>query len=375
LITTKANAAATVEVERKFIMAKVATEVKVPQGTQKQVDFDKIQTDPEQFENVRHEMGDLKELAKSIKKDGLLVPMIVRKRGRGKTLAYDLVDGWRRHGAISRLRKKDKTVLSQVPVIITTAEDQQGLLLVNLVSNFQRKEYTQAEMSAGLHRLEQMGMKRSQIAKAFSKTAGWVTQIMRFETGASPELKKLSQEGKITNTAAQRGADLKKKNQKELVKTIKKLDKEVEKNSKTGTRATSDRKKSAASKKKETTKAKEKINKTLTELEANEGRAFFKLALKKKQVITLVDELTDRLFNGDVEDDEAYALGALAAIARLLGMPEMGEDINDIRDFLRTLSIEVKIPADLDVEEEEVSVDFEEDEFDGDEYEFEDEDE
>jgi len=352
-------------------MAKVATEVSVPQGTQKQVEFDKIQTDPEQFENVRHEMGDLKELAKSIKKDGLLVPMIVRKRGRGKTLAYDLVDGWRRHGAISRLRKKDKTILTQVPVIITTASDEQGLLLVNLVSNFQRKEYTQAEMSAGLHRLEQMGMKRNAIAKAFNKTAGWVTQVMRFETGATPELKKLSQEGKITNTAAQRGADLKKKNQKELVKTIKDLDEKVEKATKTGTRATSDRKKSATtSKKKETTKAKEKINKTLTELEANEGRAFFKLALKKKEVIALVDELTDRLFNGEVEDDEAYALGALAAISRLLGMPEMGEDINDIRDFLRTLSIEVNIPVDQDEEEEEVSVDFEED-TDG-EYEWED---
>ena len=135
------------------------------------VPLSQIEPDPEQ---PRSEMGDLDELATSIRERGVLEPILVRPH-RGKRSGEDsywIVSGERRYQAAVRAGLYD------VPVIEMDLDDEEALEIA-LVENLQRKDLTPFEEGEGYRRLsEQYGYTHEQISDAVGKSRTVVTESL-----------------------------------------------------------------------------------------------------------------------------------------------------------------------------------------------------
>jgi ParB family chromosome partitioning protein len=106
-----------------------------------QCDVNLIQ--PNRYQPRRRFSDDeLTELSDSIKTQGIIQPLLVRKHGSG----YELVAGER------RLRAAKKAGLKQVPVIIKTVTDEK-LLEISIVENIQREDLNPIEKAEAYHLL------------------------------------------------------------------------------------------------------------------------------------------------------------------------------------------------------------------------------
>jgi len=110
----------------------------------------------------------LAELAASIKKQGLLQPLLVRPRGEG----YELVAGERRY------RAAQMAGLAEVPVVVRELDDRTALELA-LVENLQREDLNPLEEAQGYQRLVDMGYSQAEIAEAVGKARSTVTNSLR----------------------------------------------------------------------------------------------------------------------------------------------------------------------------------------------------
>jgi ParB family chromosome partitioning protein len=131
------------------------------------VPLDKIRPNPDQ---PRKFLGDLRELAESIKEKGVLEPLLVRFMPRED--CYHIISGERRYHA-SRAAG-----LREVPCIEKIADDAETLELA-LIENLQRKDLTPFEEADGLQRLaEQFEYTHEDIAKKIAKARSSVTETM-----------------------------------------------------------------------------------------------------------------------------------------------------------------------------------------------------
>lgn len=105
--------------------------------------------------NPRKELGDLTELAASLKLHGMLQPLVVEQTDNGDVV---LVTGHRRLAAARKLG------WSTVPVYATAADPNAAAL----VENIQRLNLTPIEEAEAFARLKDTGMKAPAIAKAMS---------------------------------------------------------------------------------------------------------------------------------------------------------------------------------------------------------------
>ncbi len=110
----------------------------------------------------------LEELADSIRRQGLLQPLLVRPHGDG----YELVAGERRYRAAQRAG------LEEVPVVVRDLDDREALELA-LVENLQREDLNPIEEARGYQRLLEMGHSQAQIAAAVGKARSTVTNALR----------------------------------------------------------------------------------------------------------------------------------------------------------------------------------------------------
>jgi len=110
----------------------------------------------------------LAELAKSIRKQGLLQPLLVRPKGDG----YELVAGER------RFRAAQLAGLQEVAVVVRDLDDRSALELA-LVENLQREDLNPIEEARGYQRLLQMGHSQTEIAGAVGKARSTVTNALR----------------------------------------------------------------------------------------------------------------------------------------------------------------------------------------------------
>lgn len=122
-------------------------------------------------ENCREESGDLEGLIASIKKKGLLQPVIVRHLGDGK---YDLIAGYRRFQACKNLEWKE------IPAVIRNDPDKDRLTL-QLTENIQRQDLSPWEIYLALNDMREEGLNNDQIAARIHKTRSWV--YMRYSYG------------------------------------------------------------------------------------------------------------------------------------------------------------------------------------------------
>jgi ParB family chromosome partitioning protein len=125
---------------------------------------------PNRYQPRRHfAEDDMAELAASIRAQGVIQPLLVRKDGTG----YELVAGER------RLRAAKMAKLSKVPVVIkdiTTAE----MLEMSIVENIQRADFNPIEEADAYHRLmSEFGLTQDQAAERVGKSRSAVANFLR----------------------------------------------------------------------------------------------------------------------------------------------------------------------------------------------------
>ncbi|HEY0055467.1 MAG TPA: ParB/RepB/Spo0J family partition protein, partial [Pedobacter sp.] len=112
----------------------------------------------------------LQELADSIKLQGLIQPITVRKVGSN---AYQLISGER------RLRASKLAGLTEVPAYIRTANDQQ-MLEMALIENIQRENLNSIEVALSFQRmLDECDLKQEELGDRVSKNRSTVTNYLR----------------------------------------------------------------------------------------------------------------------------------------------------------------------------------------------------
>jgi ParB family chromosome partitioning protein len=113
---------------------------------------------------------ELLELAASIKQNGLLQPVLVRRKGDG---FYELIAGERRYRA-SKLAG-----LTAVPAIIRNSSDQESMELA-LIENLQRKDLNPMEAGRAYHRLvNEFSFTQDLVAQRVGKDRSSVANLMR----------------------------------------------------------------------------------------------------------------------------------------------------------------------------------------------------
>ena len=161
-------------------------------NNQSELKIKEIRPNPYQPRKEFDEQG-LKELADSIKENGVFQPILVRKRKTGS--GYELVAGERRLRA-SKLAGKDS-----IPAIVVDFNDQQ-MMEISLLENIQRKDLTPIEEAQAYDQLiRKLGYTQDELAKRIGKSRSNVTNMLRL-LNLPTEVKKLVNDGKLTYTQA-----------------------------------------------------------------------------------------------------------------------------------------------------------------------------
>lgn len=112
---------------------------------------------------------DLSELTDSIKQNGVLQPLLVRKKGN----EYEIVAGERRYQAAKAAG------LDEVPVIIREVSDEDVFKLA-LIENLQRSDLTPLEEARGYRQLiKDKGLTQEELAHILSKSRSAITNTLR----------------------------------------------------------------------------------------------------------------------------------------------------------------------------------------------------
>jgi ParB family transcriptional regulator, chromosome partitioning protein len=125
----------------------------------------------------RFEDASLSELAASIKAQGIMQPIVVRKVVNGKN---EIIAGER------RFRAAQLAGLTEVPVIVKEVDDKTALTLA-LIENLQRQDLNAIEEALGLQRLiDEFKFTHEQAAEAVGKSRSAVTNLLRLLDLAQP---------------------------------------------------------------------------------------------------------------------------------------------------------------------------------------------
>ena len=150
------------------------------------VDITKIQPNPNQPRTHFNETL-LQELSESIRENGVLQPLLVRKKGQ----KYEIIAGERRYQA-SKLAGIEK-----LPVIIKDVDDQKMLELA-LIENLQRSDLNPIEEAKGYKQLlKESGMTQEALSKAVSKSRSAITNSLRL-LDLPDEVQQFLFDGKMT---------------------------------------------------------------------------------------------------------------------------------------------------------------------------------
>jgi len=129
------------------------------------IPVEKIYPNPNQ---PRSELGDIEDLADSIKSKGILEPIIVRPKGD----EYEIISGERRY------RAAIKAGLKEVPCIEMDVDDKESLE-ISLIENLHRKDLDPFEEAEGLRALvEVYGYTHQDIANKIGKSRISITETL-----------------------------------------------------------------------------------------------------------------------------------------------------------------------------------------------------
>ncbi|MCL4369263.1 MAG: ParB/RepB/Spo0J family partition protein [Actinobacteria bacterium] len=139
----------------------------------------------------RFDESGLAELAESIRRHGVIEPLIAMKPRYPGTVGYSIVCGERRWRA-AKLAGVD-----MVPVIVRETMTDEEALELALVENLQRADLDPIEAAEGFQRLREMGKKQTEIAAAVHKSQEAISNSVRL-LGLPAEVRKLISDGKLS---------------------------------------------------------------------------------------------------------------------------------------------------------------------------------
>ena len=135
----------------------------------------------------RFDKESLEQLARSIRENGLVQPIILRKNKNN----YELIAGER------RLRAAQIIKLDKIPSIILDADDKKAFEL-GLIENLQREDLSPIEEANGYKRLmDEFNYTQEQLAKVVSKSRSHIANLLRI-INLPEEVKKFILNGSIS---------------------------------------------------------------------------------------------------------------------------------------------------------------------------------
>ncbi len=135
----------------------------------------------------RDVLGDLSELAESIREKGIIEPLIVRRKGE----KYEIISGERRYRAALMVG------LTQLPCIEMEVDDREAMEIA-LIENIQRKDLTPFEIAEGYRALVTLyGYTHQELARRIGKARSTVTEMIEI-ANIPPRIKNLCMELGIT---------------------------------------------------------------------------------------------------------------------------------------------------------------------------------
>jgi ParB family chromosome partitioning protein len=151
-----------------------------------EVDIDLIEPSPAQ-PRTHFDEGRLEDLAQSIRSNGIVQPLLLRRRGTG----YQLVAGERRWRAAQRAG------LQRVPAVVRDIPDNK-LLELALIENIQRQELNAIEEAHAYKRLiEALGLTQEMVAQRVGRDRSFITNYLRL-LRLPEDIQRLVEEEKIT---------------------------------------------------------------------------------------------------------------------------------------------------------------------------------
>ena len=151
-----------------------------------EIPLDQIEVNPYQ-PRTEFDMEALKELAESIKVQGIIQPITVRKLGPNQ---YQLISGER------RLQASKIAGLTQIPAYIRTANDQE-MLEMALIENIQRENLNAMEIAMSYQRLlTECKLKQEELGERVGKNRATVNNYLRL-LKLPPDIQVGLREGKI----------------------------------------------------------------------------------------------------------------------------------------------------------------------------------
>ena len=133
-----------------------------------EVDIDRLR--PNKFQpRTQMDDGRIEELARSIRSNGMIQPIVVRKGENG----YEIVAGER------RWRASQRAGLLKVPIVVRDIPDDK-LLAAALIENIQREDLNPIEEAVAYRRLaDEFGLTQEQIAESVGKDRSSVANYVR----------------------------------------------------------------------------------------------------------------------------------------------------------------------------------------------------
>lgn len=131
--------------------------------------------------------GKIEELAKSIVQNGIIQPLVVRKRKSG----YEIVAGER------RWRASIKANLQEVPCLVRELSDKQNMLIA-VIENMQREDLNPIEEAEGLNQMmSTYGLTQEEVSDSVGKSRPYIANSIRL-LKLPDSIKEQVSEGKIS---------------------------------------------------------------------------------------------------------------------------------------------------------------------------------
>ncbi len=176
--------------------AKLNTDHAAPENTELEsllfIPIDKLIPNPKQ-PRKEFSQAEIKELASSIRRSGLLQPILVRKNSNEKSILvpYEIIAGER------RWRAAKEAGLIAVPAILKDLNDRETLE-IGIIENVQRQDLNPLEEAEAYNALiNDFGCSHEELSKIVSKDRSSITNTLRLMT-LPPAVKKLVSERKIS---------------------------------------------------------------------------------------------------------------------------------------------------------------------------------
>ncbi|MDR1691379.1 MAG: ParB/RepB/Spo0J family partition protein [Rickettsiales bacterium] len=130
-----------------------------------------IKPNPNQPRTI-YDQKELQELANSIKENGVLQPVIVRRK-RGTGNMFEIIAGER------RFRAAELAEVGSLPSIIKDISDEDAMIIA-LIENLQREDMNAIDTANGVNSLIQThGYSHEEVARFLGKSRSYVTNLLR----------------------------------------------------------------------------------------------------------------------------------------------------------------------------------------------------